>query len=141
MSNIGPACTIPRSTRIQTNFGRNGSYAMASSIQMFAIRSRSFLVSDEGASFVPRHQRSPFRTGFGSRICPGRYFADAALFINIASVLHVFDIGPPLDEKGNPIYVKMEMSDGFLSCVPPRLLAGTPWVPYASRPIDATGTL
>ncbi|KAI1790200.1 O-methylsterigmatocystin oxidoreductase [Ganoderma leucocontextum] len=59
-----------------------------------------------------------FVFGFGRRcvvICPGRYFADAALFINVASVLHVFDIGPPLDEKGDPIHVKMEMSDGFLS--------------------------
>ncbi|TBU44032.1 O-methylsterigmatocystin oxidoreductase [Dichomitus squalens] len=51
----------------------------------------------------------------GDRICPGRYFADTALFINVASVLHVFDITPPLDENGNPIRVKMEMSDGFIS--------------------------
>nr|VWO96823.1 N/A [Ganoderma boninense] len=56
-----------------------------------------------------------FVFGFGRRICPGRYFADTSLFINIASVLHVFDIGPPLDENGDPIRVKMEMSDGFLS--------------------------
>ncbi|TBU21985.1 O-methylsterigmatocystin oxidoreductase [Dichomitus squalens] len=56
-----------------------------------------------------------FAFGFGKRICPGRYFADTALFINVASVLHVFDITPPLDENGNPIRVKMEMSDGFIS--------------------------
>ena len=53
----------------------------------------------------------------GYRICPGRYFADAALFINIASVLHVFDITPPLDDDGNAIHVNVEMSDGFISYV------------------------
>ena len=123
------------------NFGQNGLYATASSIPTFAIRSRSFSASDEGAPFVSHRQWHAFMRGFGGRICPGRYFADAALFINIASVLHVFDIGPPLDEKGDPIHIKMKMSDGFLSCVPPRLLAGTPWVPHASRPIDSAGTL
>ena len=51
------------------------------------------------------------------RICPGRYFADAALFINIASVLHVFNITPPLDDDGIAIRVNVEMSDGFISYV------------------------
>ncbi|KAI0373687.1 CyP450 monooxygenase [Pilatotrama ljubarskyi] len=53
--------------------------------------------------------------GFGRRICPGRYFADAALFLNIARVLHVFDIAPPLDASGRPIRVEPKMKDGFLS--------------------------
>ncbi|KAI0662139.1 cytochrome P450 [Cubamyces menziesii] len=53
--------------------------------------------------------------GFGRRICPGRHFADAMLFIVAASVLHLFDIGPPRDDDGNPIKVKMEQSHGFLS--------------------------
>ena len=50
-----------------------------------------------------------------SRICPGRYFADISLFLNVASVLHVFDIGPPLDEQGRPIHIVPRMTDGFLS--------------------------
>ncbi len=49
------------------------------------------------------------------RICPGRYFAEAALFINIARVLHVFDIGPPLDEHGEVIQVEPKMKNGILS--------------------------
>ena len=49
------------------------------------------------------------------RICPGRYFADSGLFINIASVLHVFDIGLPLDSAGNPVKIIPTMTDGFLS--------------------------
>ena len=51
------------------------------------------------------------------RICPGRHSAQAGLFIHIASVLHVFDIGPPKDEHGKPIHVKYEMTDGILSYV------------------------
>ncbi|KAI0662177.1 CyP450 monooxygenase [Cubamyces menziesii] len=53
--------------------------------------------------------------GFGRRICPGRYFADAALFLNIARVLHVFEIGPPRDDAGQPIRIEPKMKDGFLS--------------------------
>ena len=51
------------------------------------------------------------------RICPGRYFADTGLFITIASFLHVFDIGLPLDDAGNPIRIPHSMTDGFLSSV------------------------
>ncbi|KAI0647812.1 CyP450 monooxygenase [Trametes meyenii] len=53
--------------------------------------------------------------GFGRRICPGRYFADAALFLNIARVLHVFEIGPPLSDDSLPVCVEPKMKDGFLS--------------------------
>lgn len=49
------------------------------------------------------------------RICPGRYFADAALFLNVARVLHVFDISPPRDAAGQPIRIEPKMKDGFLS--------------------------
>ncbi|KAI8994215.1 CyP450 monooxygenase [Trametes punicea] len=52
--------------------------------------------------------------GFGRRVCPGRHFADAGLFITVASVLHVFDISPPLDD-GHPVDIKHEQSHGFLS--------------------------
>ncbi|KAI8974876.1 cytochrome P450 [Trametes punicea] len=57
--------------------------------------------------------------GFGRRICPGRHFADDALFINMASVLHVFDILPALDEFGKPIPVEAKFTSGFLSMVEP----------------------
>ncbi|KAI0712382.1 O-methylsterigmatocystin oxidoreductase [Earliella scabrosa] len=58
---------------------------------------------------------SDFIFGFGRRICPGKYFAEAAIFINIASVLHVFDITPPLDHNGQPIKIHPRMSDGLVS--------------------------
>ncbi|KAH9889916.1 cytochrome P450, partial [Cubamyces lactineus] len=56
-----------------------------------------------------------FVFGFGRRICPGRYFADSMLYIIIASVLHVFEIGPPLDGEGHPVELSYEATDGFLS--------------------------
>ncbi|KAI0767392.1 cytochrome P450 [Fomes fomentarius] len=56
-----------------------------------------------------------FTFGFGRRICPGRYFAEAAMFINVAAALHVFDISPPLDERGNVIRNVPKMTDGIIS--------------------------
>ncbi|KAI0767399.1 cytochrome P450, partial [Fomes fomentarius] len=56
-----------------------------------------------------------FTFGFGRRICPGRYFAEAAMFINVAAALHVFDISPPLDERGNVIRIVPKMTDGIAS--------------------------
>ncbi|KAI0826821.1 CyP450 monooxygenase [Trametes gibbosa] len=53
--------------------------------------------------------------GFGRRICPGRYFADAALFLNVARVLHVFEIGPARDTNGHPVRIVPKMKDGLLS--------------------------
>ncbi|KAI0754761.1 cytochrome P450 [Daedaleopsis nitida] len=45
--------------------------------------------------------------GFGRRICPGRYYADATLFIYIASILHTLDIAPPVDEQGHPVQIEV----------------------------------
>ncbi|EJF57201.1 cytochrome P450 [Dichomitus squalens LYAD-421 SS1] len=58
-----------------------------------------------------------FVFGFGRRICPGRYFAENGLFINVASVLHVFDITPPVDDQGNVIDIVPQVTDGLL-CYP-----------------------
>ncbi|RDX45826.1 cytochrome P450 [Lentinus brumalis] len=61
--------------------------------------------------------RDPFHFtfGFGRRICPGRYFAESSMFINISAVLHVFDIGPPVDEASVPIKVVPELTDGLIA--------------------------
>ncbi|EMD38834.1 hypothetical protein CERSUDRAFT_63783 [Gelatoporia subvermispora B] len=53
--------------------------------------------------------------GTGRRICPGRYFSDMSLFINVASVLHLFDISPGVDEDGKPRKLEPNMTTGFLS--------------------------
>ena len=40
--------------------------------------------------------------GYGKRICPGRHFLDATLFITVASLLSVFNIEKGEDTKGQP---------------------------------------
>ncbi|KAI0372684.1 cytochrome P450 [Pilatotrama ljubarskyi] len=59
-----------------------------------------------------------FAFGFGRRICPGLDFADAYLYIVFASVLHVFSIGPPLDEKGAPQPLAMKFVETSLTARP-----------------------
>ena len=49
------------------------------------------------------------------RICPGRHFAEASLFIIIASVLHTLTIDYAVDEQGKAIIPEVKMSDGVLS--------------------------
>ncbi|KAI5120722.1 hypothetical protein M0805_006428 [Coniferiporia weirii] len=41
--------------------------------------------------------------GFGRRICPGRHFAEASLWLAIANILTVFDISPGLDADGREV--------------------------------------
>jgi cytochrome P450 len=44
--------------------------------------------------------------GIGKRICPGRHFVDATLFIVTSSVLSIFGVTKAKDENGNEIPVK-----------------------------------
>ncbi|KAI0092441.1 cytochrome P450 [Irpex rosettiformis] len=53
--------------------------------------------------------------GFGRRICPGRHFSQDNAFLTIATVLHVFDIVPSLDENGNKLDPTPQMTTGILS--------------------------
>ncbi|TCD67439.1 Protein pns1, partial [Steccherinum ochraceum] len=53
--------------------------------------------------------------GFGRRICVGRHFAMNTLEIYVASVLHVFDIGPGVDADGTPIVLTSEYVGGLVS--------------------------
>ncbi|KAH0828605.1 cytochrome P450 [Lanmaoa asiatica] len=52
--------------------------------------------------------------GYGRRICPGRFMADATLWISIACILTVFDIRPGKDENGNPVEVKADFESGMI---------------------------
>jgi Cytochrome P450 len=40
--------------------------------------------------------------GYGKRLCPGRHFVDATLFITVASLLSIFSIQIVEDAKGQP---------------------------------------
>jgi cytochrome P450 len=64
--------------------------------------------------------RDPLNTGafgYGRRICPGRHFALNSLFLMIAHTLAVFDIKPALDENGNEIQFKSDVTGGLVSYV------------------------
>ncbi|KAF9002118.1 cytochrome P450 [Cyathus striatus] len=53
--------------------------------------------------------------GFGRRLCPGRYLADASVWIAISSMLATLDIGRALDDKGNEIVPDVELVTGLTS--------------------------
>jgi cytochrome P450 len=44
--------------------------------------------------------------GVGKRLCPGRHFAEATLFMVAASVLSVYNVIRARDEYGNEIPIK-----------------------------------
>jgi cytochrome P450 len=50
--------------------------------------------------------------GYGRRICPGRYFAEDLLFLNISSILAAFTLEKPVDQLGNVIEPKVEFTSG-----------------------------
>ncbi|KDN35142.1 hypothetical protein RSAG8_11830, partial [Rhizoctonia solani AG-8 WAC10335] len=59
---------------------------------------------------------TPLTPGFrwGRRHCPGTHFAEASLFITIASVLTKFDIGVAQDENGKDIIPSRKMNNSSL---------------------------
>ena len=46
------------------------------------------------------------------RACPGRHFADASLWLTMASVLATFDILPALDEQGRELLPEVAFTSG-----------------------------
>ncbi|KDN36310.1 hypothetical protein RSAG8_10932, partial [Rhizoctonia solani AG-8 WAC10335] len=56
--------------------------------------------------------------GFGRRICPGQHFAEASLFLAVATMLTVFDIRPVKDEQGNSIIPDSKLTGKSLIRLP-----------------------
>ncbi|KAI0747137.1 cytochrome P450 [Daedaleopsis nitida] len=52
--------------------------------------------------------------GFGRRICPGMFFAMNSIFIGIATMLYVFDIGRCKDGNGDDVVPEVDFR-GFIS--------------------------
>ncbi|KAI0674482.1 cytochrome P450 [Trametes maxima] len=59
-----------------------------------------------------------FVFGAGRRICAGRHFADASLFIVVASILHTLEITAPLDDSGNPVAVEPKVTTNTVMSYP-----------------------
>ncbi|KAI0714199.1 CyP450 monooxygenase [Cerioporus squamosus] len=80
-----------------------------------------------GRLHVEGQDPANFAFGFGRRVCPGRLFGEASLFILCASILSVFSIGAPLDKDGRPVDVK--------NTAPTNQMVARPEVPkYTIRP-------
>lgn len=62
-------------------------------------------VFDPERFIAPRSEPDPRQVifGYGRRVCPGRYFADASLYINVARMLAAFKISKDTDAEGNEI--------------------------------------
>lgn len=52
--------------------------------------------------------------GYGRRICPGRYFAQDALWCISANILAVFSVEKPLDEHGNVMEPSAKYTSGLV---------------------------
>ncbi|KAJ3565313.1 hypothetical protein NP233_g7709 [Leucocoprinus birnbaumii] len=52
--------------------------------------------------------------GYGRRICPGRFMAEAQVWISVACILAAFDVAPGKDEHGNPVKVEAKFSSGMI---------------------------
>lgn len=65
----------------------------------------------------PRNEPDPGLEafGYGRRICPGRFFADSSIYLNIVRSLATFNIGKAVDEHGAEIEVDVKVKPGILS--------------------------
>ncbi|KGO45758.1 Cytochrome P450 [Penicillium expansum] len=72
-----------------------------------------FLECEDGIAPECDPQKVVF--GFGRRICPGRFLADASLFLTISKSLAVFDIAKSVGEDGKEIDLPDEFSPGIIS--------------------------
>lgn len=71
-----------------------------------------YLVSDAGIP-CPRPDGTELDHSF-HRICPGRHFTLSTLFINVVSIMAVFDIGKAVDEHGNTVEISDEFTSDFI---------------------------
>ncbi|KAI0767232.1 CyP450 monooxygenase [Fomes fomentarius] len=76
--------------------------------------------------------------GYGRRICPGRHFADTALFIVVSTVLHTLSITAPVDEFGRQVKLSGKMTHGLLSYPEPFECVIKPRSPEAEELIRAS---
>ncbi|KAJ3846863.1 cytochrome P450 [Lentinula lateritia] len=53
--------------------------------------------------------------GFGRRVCPGKHMGLSSFHINVASLLHSFNVTPPMDEHSIPIMPKIEYISAVLN--------------------------
>jgi hypothetical protein len=67
--------------------------------------------------------------GFGRRICPGRFLADASLFLTVSTLLATANIVRAKDAQGNELIPDVDVTSGALSHPKP-----FPWAIELRRP-------
>ncbi|KAF9447473.1 cytochrome P450 [Macrolepiota fuliginosa MF-IS2] len=94
-----------------------------------------FTNKPDGQQFSPN---DPLSTafGYGRRICPGRFMAEAQLWVSVACILSVFDITPGKDENGRPVSVEAKFSSGMICHPLPFNYSITPRDEHTRRLID-----
>lgn len=55
--------------------------------------------------------------GFGRRVCPGKLFADANLWLAAVNITSAFDISKVIDQKGNEFTPTAIFTSGFVRYV------------------------
>lgn len=65
----------------------------------------------------PRNEPDPMNEafGYGRRICPGRFFADAGLYLNIVQSLACFTFSKAKDANGKEIEIDLKPKPGILT--------------------------
>ncbi|KAF9533208.1 cytochrome P450 [Crepidotus variabilis] len=53
--------------------------------------------------------------GFGRRVCPGRHLASNTIWLTIATVLALFNMGKKMDADGNEIPVEADFTTGLMT--------------------------
>ncbi|OAA72090.1 Cytochrome P450 [Cordyceps fumosorosea ARSEF 2679] len=53
--------------------------------------------------------------GFGRRVCVGQHLAKATVWIVVAGILSTMDVKKPLDDQGNEVTPKVELTNGLTS--------------------------
>ncbi|OSC99371.1 CyP450 monooxygenase [Trametes coccinea BRFM310] len=74
--------------------------------------------------------------GYGRRACPGRHFADASLFLSVATVLHTLSITAPLGVDGQPVKLEGRMTTGVISYPEPFAVDIKPRGPWAESLLE-----
>ncbi|KAK1220118.1 hypothetical protein PQX77_017157 [Marasmius sp. AFHP31] len=79
--------------------------------------------------------------GYGRRICPGRFMAEAQLWISIACILHSFNISGAEDDQGRNIPVHPMFASGMICHPLPFKCSITPRSDQARALIEETAFL
>ncbi|KAF9458367.1 cytochrome P450 [Collybia nuda] len=53
--------------------------------------------------------------GYGRRVCPGRYLSDDSLYAMISLVLSVYNIKPPVDDRGKELHLEPAVTSGMIA--------------------------